>query len=193
MTQEVREYVKEKTQELIGAATCSREAREAAQAWLDAAGTDREAEETKKYIAELEEDIVTVDGLAAFARSEAGAKVFGGAEAAAGVAKHAEEKLVALVACQDMGMVLLARNHGKAAAMVEVRVRDGDEIKGVGDYFRQVRKCGMPHVFGVQAAVHKRFERAKLYKVAAGTHVNLSVKVSINHPASPAHELYGHG
>lgn len=91
MTQEVREYVKEKTQELIGAATCSREAREAAQAWLDAAGTDCEAEETKKYIAELEEDIVTVDGLAAFARSEAGAKVFGGAEAAAGVAKHAEE------------------------------------------------------------------------------------------------------
>ena len=47
------------------------------------------AEETKKYIAELEEDIVTVDGLIAFARSEAGAKVFGAD--APNVAKHGEE------------------------------------------------------------------------------------------------------
>ena len=90
MTQEVREYVKAKTQELIGAATCSREAREAAQAWLDAAGTDREAEETKKYIAELEADIVTVDDLISLAESEMGAKIFG-AEKAKEVAAHGKE------------------------------------------------------------------------------------------------------
>ena len=46
---------------------------------------------TKKYIAELEEDIVTVDGLIAFAQSEAGAKVFGGEEAAKGVAAHGQD------------------------------------------------------------------------------------------------------
>ena len=77
MKKEVLDFVVEKSKELMTAPTCSQEARDAAKAWLNAAGTDREAEETKKYIAELEEDIVTVDGLIAFARSEAGAKVFG--------------------------------------------------------------------------------------------------------------------
>ena len=66
---------------------CSRE-NTAAQAWLDAVGTEREAEETKKYIEELEADIMPVDNLIAFAESEMGAKVFGGAEAAKGVAEH---------------------------------------------------------------------------------------------------------
>ena len=91
MTQDVRDYVIEKSKALMEAPTCSQEAKDAAQAWLDAAGTDREAEKTKKYVAELEEDIVTVDGLAAFAESEMGAKVFGGVEAAKGVAAHARE------------------------------------------------------------------------------------------------------
>lgn len=91
MTQDVRDYVIEKSKALMEAPTCSQEAKDAAQAWLDAAGTDREAEETKKYVAELEEDIVTVDGLAAFAESEMGAKVFGGEEAAKGVAAHGRE------------------------------------------------------------------------------------------------------
>ena len=83
------DFVTEKTKELIDAPTCSQEAREAAKAWLDAVGTDREQEETKKYIAELEEDIVTVDGLIAFAESEAGAGVFG--EKAPEVAAHGRE------------------------------------------------------------------------------------------------------
>lgn len=91
MNKEVLSYVVEKSEELAKAATCSQEAREAAEAWIAAVGTDKEAEETKKYIAELEEDIVTVDGLIAFAESEAGAKVFGGAEAAKGVAAHGKE------------------------------------------------------------------------------------------------------
>lgn len=89
MGKDVLNFVVEKSHELIDAPTCSREAREAAQVWLDAVGTDREAEETKKYIAELEEDIVTVDGLIAFAESEGGAQVFG-AEAP-NVAAHAKE------------------------------------------------------------------------------------------------------
>lgn len=89
MEKELLNYVSEKSRELIQAATCSAEAKAAAQAWLDAAGTDREAEETKRYIAELEADIVTAEGLEAFAESEAGAKVFG-AEAK-NVAAHARE------------------------------------------------------------------------------------------------------
>lgn len=89
MSREAVDYVVGKTKELIDAPTCSAEAREAAQAWLDAVGTAGEAEETKKYIAELEEDIVTVEGLEAFAESEAGAKVFGAD--APNVAAHARE------------------------------------------------------------------------------------------------------
>ena len=60
------------------------------QAWLDAVGTEHEAKETKNYIAELEEDIVTADGLVAFAESEAGAQVFG-VEKAKEVAAHGKE------------------------------------------------------------------------------------------------------
>ena len=91
MNKEVLDYVVEKTNELINAPSCSREAKEAAKAWLDAAGTDKEAEATKAYIAELEEDIMPVDNLIAFAETEMGAKVFGGEEAAKGVAAHGRE------------------------------------------------------------------------------------------------------
>lgn len=90
MTQETLNYVVEKTKELMSAPSCSKEAKDAAQSWLDSVGTEREAEETKKYIVELEEDIVTVDGLIAFAESEAGAKVFG-VEKAKEVAEHGKE------------------------------------------------------------------------------------------------------
>ena len=89
MKKEVLDFVVEKSKELMAAPSCSQEAKDAAQAWLDAVGTDSEAEETRKYLAELEEDIVTVDGLIAFAKSEAGAKVFGAD--APGVVKHGEE------------------------------------------------------------------------------------------------------
>ena len=90
MTKEVLAYVQEKTKELMAASSCCQEAKDAAQAWLDAVGTDKEAEETRNYIAELEEDIITVDGLIAFAGSEAGKSKFG-EEVAAGIAKHGEE------------------------------------------------------------------------------------------------------
>lgn len=80
----------EKTRALIDAPTCSSETKEAAKRWLDAVGTDAEAEETKKYIAELEEDIMPIDTLIAFAGSEQGISYFG-AEAAAGIAAHAKE------------------------------------------------------------------------------------------------------
>ena len=90
MSKETLEYVVAKAKELIAAPSCSAEAKEAAQAWIDAVGTDKEAEETKKFIAEMEEDIMPIDGLIAFAESDAGAKVFG-EEKAKGVAEHGKE------------------------------------------------------------------------------------------------------
>lgn len=90
MDREAVDFVTEKTRELISASTCSSEAKAAAQAWLDAVGTEKEAEETQKYIHELEADIVTVDGLISFAESDGGAKVFG-ADTARNIAAHARE------------------------------------------------------------------------------------------------------
>ena len=90
MDKQVLDFVVEKTHELINAATCSSETRAAAQTWLDAVGTDKEAEETKKYIDELEADIMPIDNLIHFAQSEGGVQVFG-ADNAKKVAAHAQE------------------------------------------------------------------------------------------------------
>ena len=57
MTKETLAYVTEKTREMMAAPSCCPEAMAAAQAWLDAVGTDSEQAETKKYLAELGEDV----------------------------------------------------------------------------------------------------------------------------------------
>ena len=51
---------------------------------------ENEAQETEKYLAELEADIMPIDNLIAFAESEGGAKVFG-EEKTKEVAAHAKE------------------------------------------------------------------------------------------------------
>ena len=90
MDKDVLSYVVEKTNELINAATCNSETKAAAEAWLAAVGTDREAEATETYVKELEADIMPIDGLIGFAESEHGAQVFG-ADKALEVAAHARE------------------------------------------------------------------------------------------------------
>ena len=90
MTQETLNFVKEQTAALIAAPSCSAEAKTAAEKWLAAVGTAEEAEATKAYVAELEADIMPIDGLIGFAGSEAGVGVFG-AEMAKNVLAHAEE------------------------------------------------------------------------------------------------------
>lgn len=90
MNKDVRDFVIEKTNELIQAFSCSRETKAAAQAWLSAVGTEQEAAETKKYIQELEEDIMPIDNLISFAESAAGGSVFG-KEKAKEVAAHARK------------------------------------------------------------------------------------------------------
>lgn len=90
MRQDVRQAVAEKAGELMEAPSCCAELKAAAQAWLNAAGTEREAAETRRFVAELEEDIMPIEDLIAFADSDAGKQVFG-ADTAAGIAAHARE------------------------------------------------------------------------------------------------------
>lgn len=90
MEKKVLDFVLEKTHELMDAPTCSAETKAAAQRWLGAVGTQEEAAETKRYVAELEADIMPIENLIGFAKSEQGAAYFG-AEAAANIAAHAEE------------------------------------------------------------------------------------------------------
>lgn len=90
MTQNVKNLISQKAQELINSHTCCAEAKAAAQNWLDALGTDQETAASQSLIAELTEDIMPIDQLIAFAGSEAGAQVFG-AKKAVQVEAHARE------------------------------------------------------------------------------------------------------
>ncbi|MDD2213496.1 MAG: molecular chaperone Hsp90 [Oscillospiraceae bacterium] len=90
MTNELISFVTDKTKKLIAAPSVCPESKAAAKAWLAAVGTDDEAETTRHYIKELEEDITPIDDLIAFAASEDGLKVFG-TEAARNLLMHAKE------------------------------------------------------------------------------------------------------
>lgn len=90
MDKEVLNYVVEKTHELMNAPSCSSEAKIAAQTWLDAIGSENEAAETKKYINELEEDVLPIDSLIGFVESDDGIRVFG-ADTAKNIVEHAKE------------------------------------------------------------------------------------------------------
>ena len=90
MNSQVLDEVVRLTKELMEAPSCSSEAKQAAQQWLDSLGTDAQKEQTKLFLAELEEDIVTSDGLIDFAQSEHGISLFG-AEAAKNMEAHARE------------------------------------------------------------------------------------------------------
>lgn len=70
--------IKELTQDLLQAPSACKEVKEAAQNYLDAAGTEKEA------------DIMPIDGLISFAGSDMGAQVFG-ADDAKKILAHAEE------------------------------------------------------------------------------------------------------
>ena len=101
MEKEVLDYVIEKTHELMNASSCCNEAKEAAQSWLDAIGTEDEGIETEKYIA----------GLIDFAGSEYGIKHFG-VETAKSILEHAKEikaqgaKYCDCAACQAVAAIL---------------------------------------------------------------------------------------
>ena len=83
--------IQELTADLLAAPSACKEIKEAAQNYLDAVGKDGEAEAAKAYVAELEADIMPIDGLIAFAESDMGAKVFG-ADGVKNVLIHAKER-----------------------------------------------------------------------------------------------------
>ena len=62
MNQNVKDFVSEKVKEIISAASCCAELKAAGENWLNALGTDQEAEQTEKLMAEIEMDIMPVDG-----------------------------------------------------------------------------------------------------------------------------------
>ncbi len=83
--------IQELTADLLAAQSACKEIKEAAQNYLDAVGKEGEAEAAKAYVAELEADIMPIDGLIAFAESDMGAKVFG-ADGVKNVLIHAKER-----------------------------------------------------------------------------------------------------
>ena len=79
----------EKVQNLIGAYSCCKEGEGCGERISLAIGTDEEKTQAKKLVAELEEDIMPIDGLISFSASDMGAKVFGAGKAKE-VFAHAE-------------------------------------------------------------------------------------------------------
>ena len=66
-----------KVNELIAAPTCCAELKTVAQEYLAAVGTANEKVAGKKLVAELEEDVETIDELMEFLSSEMGAQIIG--------------------------------------------------------------------------------------------------------------------
>lgn len=79
----------ERTKELLSNWCCD-ELKEAAQNWIDSIGTDKEKEAGKKYVLELQDSIVTVDGMLAFLPTDESKAKFG-EETANEVYEHAKE------------------------------------------------------------------------------------------------------
>ena len=77
MEKALLDFVTAKTNDLLAAPSACQEVKAAATAWLAAVGTEKEAEETAKYIAELETDIMPIDGLIAFGQMELALSIFG--------------------------------------------------------------------------------------------------------------------
>ncbi len=94
MKKETLDFLTKKTHDLMDAPSCCPEAKKAALDWLDCVGTDREADETKKYIAEIEDCIMPIDSLIAFSASEDGKRIFG-EERAAELNAHSKERKAA--------------------------------------------------------------------------------------------------
>ncbi len=119
MDQTVLSYVEEKTRALIESPTCSQETKAAAQSWLAAKGTEAQAAETKRYLEELEADIMPIDTLIGFAQSEEG-KAYFGEETAAGIVSHAQEiKADGAKYCDCPACALVAEILEKKADMLK--------------------------------------------------------------------------
>lgn len=106
----------ERTKALLSGWCCD-ELKEAGQAWLKAIGTDKEKEAGRKYVLELQDSIVTVDGMLAFLPTDEAEAKFG-EETANKFYEHAKELKVQGVANCDCPACIAA------SAVLEVK----DEI-----------------------------------------------------------------
>lgn len=88
MTDELRTFLKEKAGDLAAASSACAEAKTAANRFLAALGTAEETDAAKALVREAEEDIEPIDGLVAFAHSDAATGIFG-AEGVKAFAAHA--------------------------------------------------------------------------------------------------------
>ena len=87
MCNECKEKLTAEVKKLMNAPSCCAEAKAACQKWLDADGDEAS---TKALKAEIAADIMPIDGLIAFAGSEAGEKLFG-KEVAGNILSHAKD------------------------------------------------------------------------------------------------------
>jgi hypothetical protein len=83
---------KDLAQAVIEAQSACPEFKEAAKNYIDAIGTEREAEAGKILLAEAQEDINSIDDTIAFFESEMAAKIFGAAIAAEKLASAKQAK-----------------------------------------------------------------------------------------------------
>jgi hypothetical protein len=89
---EKRDLIIENVKAVIAAPSCCPELKEVAQNYLKALNTVAEKEAAKKLVAELEEDVLSIDVVLAFASSPVGAKVFGEEKATAFAAQAKKVK-----------------------------------------------------------------------------------------------------
>ena len=94
MEQGTRDYIVAKTKEMMAVDYCCAEARAAGEAFLKVAGTAEEDVQIKAYVAELKEDVLSLDDLIAFAKSDR-AVAYCGEEDAKQMLAHAEESKAA--------------------------------------------------------------------------------------------------
>jgi len=87
MEKTILEKAKEQANILLNAGPSCPEIKKAAKDFLDAIGTEKEKEMTRKLLEEAAEDVEPIDGMIAFFESEMAAAMFGKEEAL----KNAEE------------------------------------------------------------------------------------------------------
>ena len=85
-----KENLIEKAREMIAAPSCCAELKAAGQAWIYEVGKDGEKVAAKNLIAEIKEDVQTVEGLEAFVNSGHAVEIFG-EEGVKNFKKHVED------------------------------------------------------------------------------------------------------
>lgn len=88
------DFIVEKVKEVLAAPSCCPELKEAAQKYLDALDTADEKAAAKFLVAELEEDVQSIESTLAFFSSDAG-KAYFGAEKAAELTEAAKKVIAA--------------------------------------------------------------------------------------------------